>query len=42
VILLFLPPYSLERNPVERLWQDMKRKMSGTLHQPRTGLQMPQ
>lgn len=24
IILLFLPPYSPELNPVERLWQDLK------------------
>jgi transposase len=24
VVLLFLPPYSPELNPIERLWQDIK------------------
>lgn len=32
VILLFLPPYSPELNPVERLWQDLKQKMGSALH----------
>ena len=27
VILLFLPPYSPELNPIERLWQDIKAKL---------------
>ena len=27
VVLLFLPPYSPELNPVERLWQDIKRRI---------------
>ena len=27
VVLLFLPPYSPELNPIERLWQDMKVKL---------------
>lgn len=27
VALLFLPPYSPELNPVERLWQDIKRRI---------------
>ena len=27
VILLFLPPYSPELNPIERLWQDLKVKL---------------
>ena len=27
VVLLFLPPYSLELNPIERLWQDIKAKL---------------
>ena len=27
VILLFLPPYSPELNPIERLWQDLKAKL---------------
>lgn len=27
VILLFLPPYSPELNPIERLWQDLRTKL---------------
>ena len=27
IVLLFLPPYSPELNPIERLWQDMKTKL---------------
>ena len=27
VVLLFLPPYSPELNPIERLWQDLKAKV---------------
>ena len=27
VVLLFLPPYSPELNPIERLWQDIKAKL---------------
>ena len=27
VVLLFLPPYSPELNPIERLWQDIKSKL---------------
>ena len=27
IVLLFLPPYSPELNPIERLWQDMKAKL---------------
>ena len=27
VALLFLPPYSPELNPIERLWQDIKAKL---------------
>ena len=27
VVLLFLPPYSPELNPIERLWQDFKAKL---------------
>ena len=28
VVPLFLPPYSPERNPIERLWRDLKDKLS--------------
>ena len=27
VVLLYLPPYSPELNPIERLWQDIKAKL---------------
>ena len=27
IILLFLPPYSPELNPIQRLWQDLKTKL---------------
>ena len=27
IVLLFLPPYSPEINPIERLWQDLKTKL---------------
>ena len=27
VVLIFLPPYSPELNPIERLWQDIKQKL---------------
>lgn len=27
VVLLFLPPYCPELNPIERLWQDIKAKL---------------
>ncbi len=27
VILLYLPPYSPELNPIERLWQNLKAKL---------------
>jgi len=27
VVLLFLPPYSPELDPIERLWQDIKIKL---------------
>ena len=27
VLLLFLPPYSPELNPIERFWQDIKAKL---------------
>jgi transposase len=31
VVCLFLPPYSPELNPVERLWQDMKEQLAWLL-----------
>ena len=27
MVLVFLPPYSPELNPIERLWQDIKAKL---------------
>ena len=27
IVLLFLPPYSPELNPIERFWQDLKAKL---------------
>lgn len=32
VIPMFLPPYSPELNPIERLWQDLKARMGRVLH----------
>ncbi|HEX8432527.1 MAG TPA: IS630 family transposase [Longimicrobium sp.] len=32
VLPVFLPPYSPELNPVERLWQDLKKRMGSALH----------
>jgi hypothetical protein len=32
VLLLRLPAYSPELNPVERLWQDLREKLGSTLH----------
>jgi transposase len=32
VLPVFLPPYCPELNPVERLWQDLKRRMGRALH----------
>lgn len=31
VLLLFLPPYSPELNPIERVWQHVKAPLAGTL-----------
>ena len=31
VVGLFLPPYRPERNPIERLWQEMKARLAGVL-----------
>ncbi len=33
VVLLFLPPYSPELNPIERLWQDIKAKLFCQVYQ---------
>ena len=32
IILIFLPPYSPELNPAEKIWWKMKRAFSGKLH----------
>jgi transposase len=31
VVCLFLPPYSPELNPIERLWQDLKARLAWVL-----------
>ena len=31
VVCLFLPPYSPELNPIERLWQDMQAQLAWVL-----------
>ena len=33
VVLIFLPPYSPELNPIERLWQDIKHKLFAQTYQ---------
>ena len=33
VVLIFLPPYSPELNPIERLWQDIKQKLFSRTYQ---------
>ena len=33
VVLMFLPPYSPELNPIERLWQDIKLKLFSNTYQ---------
>ena len=38
VRLVFLPPYSPELNPVERLWQDLKDHIAFHLHQTLSAL----
>ncbi|WP_251980651.1 IS630 family transposase [Salinibacter ruber] len=38
VRLVFLPPYSPELNPVERLWQDLKDHLGFHLHQTLSAL----
>lgn len=32
IALLFIPPFSPELNPAEKIWQKMKRAFSGKLH----------
>jgi len=32
IALIFLPPYSPELNPAEKMWAMLKRKFTGTLH----------
>jgi len=32
IALLFIPPYSPELNPAEKIWQKMKRAFSGKIH----------
>ena len=39
VVLLFLPPYSPELNPIERFWQDMKAKLFSQTHKTLEALQ---
>jgi hypothetical protein len=38
MVLLFLPPYSPELNPIERLWQDMKESIGFWLYETLEGL----
>lgn len=33
IALVFLPPYSPELNPAEKMWAILKRKFTGKLHQ---------
>ena len=33
IVLLFIPPYSPELNPAEKIWWKMKRAFSGKLHE---------
>ena len=33
IMLLFIPPYSPELNPIERLWQDIKDEISCSLYE---------
>jgi transposase len=33
IALLFIPPYSPELNPVEKMWQKMKRAFSGRIYE---------
>lgn len=39
LVFVFLPPYSPELNPIERLWQDMKAKLFLQTHQTLEALQ---
>lgn len=39
VVLLFLPPYCPELNPIERLWQDIKAKLFSKAYQTLTQMQ---
>ena len=39
VVLLFLPPYSPELNPIERLWQDIKAKLFTETYKALEGMQ---
>ena len=32
VALIFIPPYSPELNPIERLWEDIKTEIADELH----------
>lgn len=38
VVLIYLPPYCPELNPVERLWQDLKSRIIASHHAIRTQL----
>lgn len=38
VVLISLPPYGPELNPVERLWQDLKRRLTGLAARVRSSL----
>jgi transposase len=39
VVLLFLPPYSPEANPIERLWQDIKAKLFSQTYETLAAMQ---
>jgi hypothetical protein len=39
VILVFLPPYCPELNPIERLWQDVKDQLASCLYETLEALQ---
>ena len=38
IALLFIPPYSPELNPAEKIWWKMKRAFSGKLHKTLTNV----